>query len=1551
MRGFFYGPTMPEITEILIVVNTAEVRAGTQAVNDLAAASGEAGQQVQDVNARMRNSEQVMRAQAEAVRAAADASRVLGDESSDASDALFKGMTAVEGFARASLKIGEGGMNADVGKIKDGLGELANVSGLTELAVTRLGAGPVLALQMLGEAAAFAANAYVKGQQESDNFARAMQLTGNAAGITEGQFNAMVKSVAEMGNAGIGDARAALQTLLETGELTGEALLSVGAAAVTTAQITGKPAGEVAADFAKMAGGVVNWVDTHAEVYRTLDASQYQHIKTLEEEGKTQEAMIATAKSYNEELKKRGENLSIVGTAMRALKTLWSNGEDSVNGMGRTTVTEDKIAQLDLEVNSAKVTGHANMGTHEGMGMSGKELQRYLEQKAKERQVLVTKLAQENSVADAERGVQEKNHAEKQAQNGIDAIKARYAKRISEEAAEIAQYNKYVATLNGTAQAVPVADQKAMHAAIHAAYKVDAPLPAFGSDDSEARRAGQLQAIQDELRLKTEGYDQSAKLDELYRKGGTLSEEQYFESRKNAIRERGKAEADAYQKQIDVLSAFQPKMPQAIQENRNKIAEAGAAKARVAPKMQAELAQVEEIARQQAADTRKKQDDDAKAKTAKDRADAKAADDQQWKEAADGAKALGDALEKAFSKVGGTIGKVTSALVEHKKAQQDIQRTLANAKEDANGDKPKEIAAESKAQLDSTQAQMKGYSDMAGAAAGFFDEQSAGYKALTTVSQVFHAAEVAMTLAELVPKGISAVLSQGSGDPYTAFGRMAAMAAIVAGLGVAIGGGGGNVDVAKERQKVNGTGTVLGDSSAKSDSIARSLAIMEKNSGLGLAHTISMDNSLRKLAAGIGNLANLLARESVATGAGGAAAGVQTGTKVLGGTLGVQAGTSAGGLGGAMLGTYLGMGMAAIGGPIGLVLGSVVGAVLGSVASKLFNTSKTVVDQGITGNAMSLGKIEEIGFTAESYADVNTKKKALGFTYSNKNKTETAAMSDDVNKQFTMIIVSMGNAIRGAANVMGVAGGDFNARMDSFKVDLGKISLKGLSAEEQQKTLETAFSALGDKMADAGVAGLHDFAKIGEGAFETLNRIANDFQQVSDVLFVLGKSFGVTGMAAVKLSEDLIDTAGGLEKLTSGTSYFYENFLSESEKMAPITKSVNDAMGKLDLAGVTTMDGFKAAVLSAADGVATGKDGAAELYVALLSLAEPFKKAADYAADLAAATGELAEVSKTASDIASERKDLQQQLNQLTQSEAQSLAAQRAGIAEGNRGLYDQIQALKAVTSAKDALAKAYETESAAAKSALEKSKSWVATLNGLNSSLALGAQSTLTPEQKYAEARAQFEKTLAAANAGDATAQSGLSAAEQAFLTASQVVNASDARYAADYARVVEANKEALKWAAAQVDVQQASLDALNAQVSGLITINDSVLTVAQAIAGLRTAMGGAADLGVQLGGLPAVAAMASPLSAAAFDPVRYSSASNLGADALVAEIRGLREDNQAMRVELEGLRADQRAQTGATIQATFESNANAARTVVDGVDKSSRASAWASAVKGEYA
>ncbi len=1539
MRGFFYGPTMPEITELKIAVNAAEIKAGTQAVNDLAVASKQTGEQAEEASSKFRNFEPRVRAQAEAARMATDANIAMGKGGSDAADGLLKALEAVDGFAKASAKIGEGGLNADIGQIKDGLGEMANATGLTELAMKRLGAGPLLALQMAADVAAFVAEAFVQGQLESDKFSRALELTGNAAGITEGQFNTMVASVSDASQGGLGDTRVVLQTLVETGQFTSEALNSVGAAAVTMAQMNGQSAGAVAADFATMADGVTNWVDTHDKNYNILTGAQYAHIAALEKEGKTQEAMVMASDLINAGLQKRAEKLSMIGTLLQGSKNLWSSFMDGMRSIGREETPEDEIEKIKKRTAEVRRTGQLVPGTHPGARLTGDQMQQFEQEQAKALTVAMNKQTQIEAKAKADQAESKRNAEGKQAVKELDELQKRYVTRAQRETAEIKQLEETLA--NARAAGVPFSPEKEkelrqnMRASFAAPSRTAAPArtaapPEAGSDPRDAVLAGQLQAIQSALRIKTEGYDQQAKLDEARRKGGALSEDEFFASRRVAIRARGDAEVAAYQQQAEVLTGFQAKTAQGRQENVNKIAEAGAAQLRVQQQVNADLAQLEETARQEKEAAAKKRDEEAAAKESKNRADAKAADEKTWKDTVDGAKAMGDALEKAFGKAGAAVGKLGTAFADYQKAQRDIQRTLSEGLTDAKDDKPKQEAAHAKAREDGAQAQIKGYRDMAGAAKGFFKENSTGYKLMEGAEKAFRAVEMAGQLQKLATSlfvsGSSAagvVVGQATEtgavmagqtaqnaakvpgvfmsfmSSMGPWGYAAAAAAIAAVLGGAFSGGGGGVDTtAKDRQAANGTGTVLGDSSAKSESIAKSLEIMEKNSGLGLAYSSSMAVSLKQIVSGIGGLGSLLVRSDILTSA--------LGTK-----------------------------------------GSASGGFIGNVVSSIFGGKTTVQDVGIVTNSSRLGDLDTKRFNVNSYVDI---KKSGGWFSSDKKSTNLTAMGPETNDQFTKIVLGLRTSIVAAADSLGMGGDAFTARLNSFVVSLGKISLKDLKGEEVQKALEAAFSKLGDDMAKFGVGGLEKYQAVGEGYLETLARVANNYMQVSDVLAVLGKSFNTSGLSAVALSESLIQAAGDLDTLTSGTSFFVQNYLNEAEQMDPITKSVRSAMAAMGQSGVTTSEQFKALVLAQDLNTVAGQN----MYVQLLAIAEPFKKAADYAADLSVATGELAAVTRTASDIASERKDLQQQLNELTKTEAQLLTAQRAGIADGNRGLFDQIQALKAVTNAKDALAKAYETESAAAKSALEKSKSWVTTLNGLNSSMALGAQSTLTPEQKYAEARAQFEKTLAAANAGDTTAQSGLSAAEQAFLTASQVVNASDARYAADYARVVEANKEALKWAAAQVDVQQASLDALNAQVSGLITINDSVLTVAQAIAGLRAAMGGAADLGVQFSNPPVVAALAamtSPVTAAVFDPVRYSSAANVGSDVLVAEIRGLREDNQAMRVELEGLRADQRAQTGATIQATFESNANAARTVVDGVDKSSRASAWANTVKGEYA
>ena len=679
------------------------------------------------------------------------------------------------------------------------------------------------------------------------------------------------------------------------------------------------------------------------------------------------------------------------------------------------------------------------------------------------------------------------------------------------------------------------------------------------------------------------------------------------------------------------------------------------------------------------------------------------------------------------------------------------------------------------------------------------------------------------------------------------------------------------------------------------------------------------------------------------TAAAGIAAGV-LGGRMISGQYGSNATVNAGTGIGAVAGAFMG-------GPIGAAIGGAIGGVIGGLANRAFGMGdKKYGETGITGT------LSGSGFTGNEYANWTQKG---GWFRSDKKDTDRKAVDGTTSNAFVETYAAIRNVSATLASTLGVDTSSLATRAQALN-----INLTGLTTEADRLGAVTKFfEGVGNAIALELVPSLGQFKVGNEDLSTTLQRVAGDYAGVDAALQLIGRTsqdaFGAVGVATIGARENLIKLAGSLDSLTSGTSFFAENFLTEAEQMAPVLSTVADTLGKLGMAGTTTMEDYKKKVL----GLNLASAADQELYIKLLALAPAFKAASDYSNQLAAATGNYAAVVKSASEIASERTDLQKQLNELTKSETELLAIQRSSIAAVNRALFDQVQAAKAVVSAKDALGKAYDREAAAAQTALDKSKSWVSTINGLNPSLALGAQSTLTPEQKYAEARAQFEKTLAAANAGDTTAQSGLSAAEQAFLTASQVVNASDARYAADYARVLAANDEALKWASAQVDVQQASLDALKAQVSGLITINDSVLTVAQAIANLHAAMGTANGLGVKFDGSHAGGLANVPFDGYAAELHRgevvvdapaaaamrryFGGAPSQGGgntDALVAEIK-------LLRAEVAAGRADADKQTGAVVQATVESNASAAKTVVLGVEKSAKQSAWAAANEKEKA
>ncbi|WP_312515031.1 DUF4214 domain-containing protein [Massilia sp.] len=644
------------------------------------------------------------------------------------------------------------------------------------------------------------------------------------------------------------------------------------------------------------------------------------------------------------------------------------------------------------------------------------------------------------------------------------------------------------------------------------------------------------------------------------------------------------------------------------------------------------------------------------------------------------AQTFGEALRESFGGAGTALTELTASLDGFSKRQAQFDEQRENARiAYASGKKTEMQYMQDLARLSEmeTKNRLSGYGDMAGAAAGFFGEQSRGYQTLMTVSKVFHAAELAMTMAELVPKGIAAVLNQGNGDPYTAFGRMAAMGALVAGLGVAIGGtSGSGPSLSESRQKQQGTGTVLG-SDAKSGSIARALEQIEQSTLDNLGVSNDMLISLRNIESEIGQFASLLVRTTGVTGDFGK--GMEKSvfdSKAIG-----IGGAAGGGLLGAMGGVYVGMGPSAIGmmlgGPLGLALGAALGAIIGKTfigkaLGSVFGGKKTVEDTGFAVDKTDFRSIFAGGLNAMQYADI---KKDGGWFSSDKKSTATQGLGEEGNRQISSVLTSLYDTVYEAGQMLGFGADAFNAQLSSFVVDIGKVSLKGLSDDEIQEELEGVFSKVGDDLAKFGVAGLDQFQKVGEGYLETLARVATNYTTLDAIMASIGRKVGAAGMESLAARERLINLSGGIGELAQQTSAFAKDFLTEAERLAPVQQYVTSQLASMGLASVDTRDEFKSVVM----GMDLTTEAGAKQYTVLMSLAEAFAQVYPAAE----------ETSKSMQEVADEQRSLQDQIDQLTMTRAQLLEKERNAVAEANRPMWDRLQALMAETAtvqaAKDA--------------------------------------------------------------------------------------------------------------------------------------------------------------------------------------------------------------------------------------------------------------------------
>jgi phage-related minor tail protein len=1463
-----------------------------------------------------------------------------------------KGAFATAGAKRELMVLGHEALTGNFSKMPGSFMVLAERMHMTAEMFSPMNIGMVaLAAAAIGVAAAIA-----KGHDEMVAMDNALLVTSNYAGASRQSMEQLAESMTQTHEVTIAAAKEIVLALTSSGKIGGDAINLISHFISDFAKSTGQSVDEITPKMISMFTDPLKGAEELNSSMHFLTTTQIEHIASLERTGQVQAAQTELAKAAADHMPKQAENIGYVTKAILDQRDAWSKLIDKIKEWGTTRDQPDQKAQdLRDQISEYLASGLTRQNP------AVKAVQAQLD-------ALEPAIAKQKELTQAEKDAAAANELQAKSWDAVKASSAAYhiqelrdrLKLIeahkseagpdfaAQEAAKRDAIRKTNDEIDAAQRSIGAVGRQATQQQINDEEQLDL-LKLKGSAaaiDTEYKLAS-ITKEQFDMKMTANALDENmvkqiferrmanvAGLTEVERQGH-LNKLKMLEEERSQIEQKGASsiDIDAKKSYDDIFKAAHDagvaniaSLDQQIAKQREHNAEIGKTKEQIELARQA---QVDLDTKQLQSDADYLRDGMAKwdldeksralyearlsdldaeisrrrtlAGLLNDGANAEAG----AKAAADVAKYLdptkaqnfGNALKGSLSGAAKSMVDLTSAMSKFgaEQAKNDKARQEAElARKSGTATQVEYLAQIGQINARNTKEQLASYGNMASAAAGFFDEHSRGYQTLMKVSQVFHAAELAMNLASIAPAMAAGAAQFFAQSGWGGFAGVAAMAAVVAGFGVAVSGGGGGPSVAQQRQASQGTGTVLGDGSAKSNSIAKAIELTASNSNTQINYLSGMLTTLQSIQSGIGSFAAKLVQTTNVS-------NPNVGNLAHGyGTTNLGAADMT--LTGAEVGSYFG--------PIGTAVGAVVGyiaskiPVFQNIFTSIMGGKQSVSDSGFTMQKSSLGNILANGTNAESYADITT---SGGWFSSDKHSTQMNSLGADANKQFTQILKSLGDGIEQAGVLLGMNGDDFANRLNSFVVDIGKVSLKGLSGDDLQKALESVFSKLGDQMAQYAIGGLEQFQQVGEGYLQTLTRVATDYAKMDASLASIGKTFGAVGLQSIAARESLIALLGGIDEFQSKTADYAKNFLTTAQQLAPVQKYVTDSLAKMGLGWVSTRQQFAGVVAGLDLTTAAGQD----TYAALMNLEGAF--AATHAA--------IVDTTKSAQDIADERKDLQTQLDQLTMTSAQLLAKQRDALDDSNKALFDQVQAAQKVKDAQDA-----------AKTSLgnfiTQMKSFATTAKGLNNSLVLGALSTLTPEQQYAEARRQFEQTRQQAAAGDSTAQGNLQSIEQTFLQLSQKLNGGDAQYSSDLAVVMRTNDDLAKWASQSVDVAQASLDALNGSSATLTDISATLTTIAQSVQYLPAAVSGQGVTGL--------------VQAAA--PINYSSIGTGNMTALVQEIKALRASNEAMATELKGLRADQQKQTGDLIQAGETSAEKAAEIVVDGVRQASSDAAWAS-------
>ncbi|KPA98092.1 phage tail tape measure protein [Pseudomonas asplenii] len=278
-----------------------------------------------------------------------DAAMAKGGMSAKAYAAALRGVPAQFTDIAVSLQGGQAPLTVFLqqgGQLKDmfgGIGPAAKalggyVLGLVNPFTVAAAAGAVLAL------------AYKQGSDEGTAFTASLAETGNTAGTTASSLSSLARQVAQAGGT-VGKASEVLAQLAGSTRIPVSAFESIAAAAIKYESATGLAAEKTVENFERIAKDPVSEILKLNESMNFLTASTYEHIRSLQEQGKIQDAASVATAAYADGLNRTSttikENLGYIETGWNTVKAAAKGAWDAMLNVGRETTLDQKLAELD----------------------------------------------------------------------------------------------------------------------------------------------------------------------------------------------------------------------------------------------------------------------------------------------------------------------------------------------------------------------------------------------------------------------------------------------------------------------------------------------------------------------------------------------------------------------------------------------------------------------------------------------------------------------------------------------------------------------------------------------------------------------------------------------------------------------------------------------------------------------------------------------------------------------------------------------------------------------------------------------------------------------------------------------------------------------------------------------------------------------------------------------------------------------------------------------------------------------------------------------------